>query len=55
MPLVKVLGEMQFNGMYVDKEELIEFGDNLKENIETIKKKFMSYAEKNLILIQLNN
>ena len=38
MPLVKVLGEMQFNGMYVDKEELIEFGDNLKENIETIKK-----------------
>lgn len=38
MPLVEVLGNMQFNGMYVDKEELTRFGDNLKEQIEVIKK-----------------
>ena len=38
MPLVKVLGEMQFNGMYVDKEELTKFGETLKGQIETLKK-----------------
>lgn len=37
MPLVKVLGEMQFNGMYVDKDELIDFGMKLKEQIESLK------------------
>ena len=37
MPLVKVLGEMQVNGIYVDKEELISFGSKLKEQIETLK------------------
>ena len=38
MPLVKVLGEMQVNGMYVDKNELKEFGNELKEQIEKLKK-----------------
>ncbi len=38
MPLVEVLGNMQYNGMYVDKEELIAFGDKLKEQIEVLKK-----------------
>ena len=37
MPLVKVLGEMQINGMYVDKNELTNFGNELKEQIEKIK------------------
>ena len=37
MPLVKVLGEMQVNGMYVDKNELTSFGDELKERIEALK------------------
>ena len=37
MPLVKVLGEMQFEGMKVDEEELIEFGNKLKEQLEAIK------------------
>ncbi len=37
MPLVKVLGEMQVNGIYVDKEELVSFGSKLKERIETLK------------------
>ena len=37
MPLVKVLGEMQVNGMYVDKKELESFGKELKEQIEKLK------------------
>lgn len=36
MPLVKVLGDMQFNGMYVDKKELIEFGDILKDGLKQL-------------------
>ena len=39
MPLVKVLGEMQVNGMYVDKQELENFGKELKEQIEKLKSK----------------
>ncbi len=38
MPLVKVLGDMQYNGMYVDKEELTNFGNDLKSQIEDLKK-----------------
>ena len=38
MPLVKILGEMQINGIYVDKEELTKQGNELKERIETLKK-----------------
>ena len=37
MPLVTVLGEMQINGMYVDKDELTEFGNELKGQIEDLK------------------
>ena len=46
MPLVKVLGEMQFNGMPIDKDELIEFGSKLKEQIESLKQDiYMSVGE----------
>ena len=46
MPLVKVLGEMQFNGMPIDKDELISFGNKLKEQIETVKQDiYMSVGE----------
>lgn len=38
MPLVKVLGEIQFNGMLVDKKELTEFGDSIKEQLEVLRK-----------------
>ncbi len=38
MPLVKVLGEMQYNGMRVDEEELVKFGEKLKIEIEDIRK-----------------
>lgn len=37
IPLIKVLGEMQYNGIYLDKEELIEFGNKLKKRIEELK------------------
>ena len=36
MPLVEVLAQMQVNGMYVDKEELVQIGEKLKKNLETL-------------------
>ena len=36
MPLVEVLADMQFNGIYADKEQLIEFGKKLKDEIEKL-------------------
>lgn len=38
MPLVKVLADMQYVGMYVDKQELIEYGELLKKEIEVLTK-----------------
>ena len=36
MPLVEVLAQMQVNGMYVDKDELIETGNKLKKDLERL-------------------
>ena len=36
MPLLEVLAEMQFSGMYADKEELIAIGEKLKESLEIL-------------------
>ena len=36
MPLVEVLGEMQFAGMYVDKQELTQIGDKLKNQLSIL-------------------
>ena len=38
MPLVEVLADMQFNGIIADKEELIAFGNKLKDEIEELTK-----------------
>ena len=38
MPTVEVLSNMQWNGMYIDKEELEQFGKELTEKLETITK-----------------
>ena len=38
MPTVEVLAEMQWNGMYVDVNELEEYGKELKERIEVLTK-----------------
>jgi len=44
MPLVEVLANMQYNGIYADKYELIEFGKTLKEEIEKITKQIYKLA-----------
>ena len=38
MPTVEVLTDMQWNGMYVDEQELEKFGQELTEKIETVTK-----------------
>ena len=38
MPTVEVLSDMQWNGMYLDVEELDEYGKEIKEKIENLTK-----------------
>ena len=45
MPLTEVLAEMQYQGIYVDKEKLIEFGNELKARIEELTKEIYDLAE----------
>lgn len=44
MPLLKVLAQMQYEGMYIDKQELVEFGNELKEQIEVLRKEICDMA-----------
>lgn len=44
MPLVEVLARMQYNGMYIDKEELVNFGEELKKQIEILTKDIYNLA-----------
>lgn len=44
MPTITVLAEMQWNGMYVNKESLEEFGNELKQNLEEKTKKIYELA-----------
>ena len=44
MPLVSVLADMQFVGMRVEKEELISYGNQLKEQLETLTKEIHTLA-----------
>jgi len=44
MPLVEVLADMQYSGIYADKNELIEFGKILKEEIEKLTKQIYKLA-----------
>ncbi len=45
MPLVKVLGEMQFNGILVEKESMIEFGNDLKQRLNSITQEIYDLAD----------
>lgn len=45
MPLVEVLSEMQFNGMYADKNELIEIGEKLKEKLNILTSEIHELAQ----------
>ena len=38
MPLAEVLAKIQYEGMYIDKEELISFGEELKGGIQELTK-----------------
>ena len=44
MPLSEVLADMQYQGIYVDKEELLEFGKELKNRIEELTKEIYDLA-----------
>ncbi len=37
MPIVEILANMQYEGMYVDEEELIKYGEKLKKHIEELR------------------
>lgn len=37
MPIVEILADMQYEGMYVDKRELVKYGENLKQHIEELR------------------
>ena len=45
MPLVEVLADMQYQGIYVDKNELVEFGNELKEKITILTNEIYELAE----------
>ena len=44
MPLVEVLADMQYNGIYADRNELIEFGKILKQEIGKLTKQIYELA-----------
>lgn len=44
MPALEVLANMQYTGIYVDKNELIEYGKVLKEKIEELTKEIYELA-----------
>ena len=45
MPLIQVLGEMQFNGVYVNKDELIKFGNSLKDRLKDLTNEIYELAD----------
>ena len=44
MPLVLVLAQMQYNGMYVNADELKDFGEEIKKTAETLTNEIYSLA-----------
>ena len=44
MPTIEVLGDMQWNGMYVEKDELQEFGIKLQDGIEFLTSEIYNLA-----------
>ncbi len=44
MPTIEVLSDMQWNGMYVDKQELEKFGEELTTNLESLTKEIYQMA-----------
>jgi len=46
LPLVEVLADMQYTGVMVDREALVEFGAQLKNNISQLEQQIYGFAEK---------
>ena len=44
MPVLEVLADMQYRGMYVDKNELIAYGDELKVKLDEMTNKIHELA-----------
>ncbi len=44
MPLAQVLASMQYEGIYIDKQELLEYGKELKEKIDVLTKEIYEQA-----------
>ena len=47
MPLVEVLADMQYQGIYIDKSELVAFGNELKDKITVLTNEIYNIAECN--------
>lgn len=45
MPVLEVLADMQYRGMYVDKNELIAYGDELKVKLDELTNKIHELAD----------
>ena len=45
MPLVEVLADMEYQGIYIDRKELIKYGDELKEKIKVLTTDIYDLAE----------
>lgn len=44
MPVLEVLADMQFEGMYIDKDELVEYGKELKVRLDELTKEIHGLA-----------
>ena len=44
MPVLEVLADMQYRGIYIDKDELISYGNELKEKIDELTKSIYELA-----------
>ncbi len=44
MPVLEVLADMQFEGMYVDKDDLVSYGEELKIRLEELTKEIYELA-----------
>lgn len=45
MPIVEILADMQYCGMHVEKDELVQFGKVLKQDLEKLKQEIYNLTE----------
>ena len=54
-PMIKLLSELEINGVKVDDVYLKEIVKKFEERLKKLKRKFTKFQEKNLILVHLSN